>query len=62
MVKTRLRGNRIRGVNADAGGRPDGNFHPKASIMTTLPDGGPDGGSTGAMSSATSFLNAMSFV
>jgi glutaminase len=27
---------RFHGVIADAGGRPDGNFHPKTSVMTTL--------------------------
>jgi hypothetical protein len=27
---------RVRGVNADASGRPDGNFHPKMSFMTSL--------------------------
>jgi hypothetical protein len=27
----------IRGVNADAGERPDSNFHPKTSIITSLP-------------------------
>jgi hypothetical protein len=26
----------VRRVNADAGGRPDGNFHPKTSVMTSL--------------------------
>jgi hypothetical protein len=28
--------NRVRGVNADAGRRPDGNFPPKSSFMTSL--------------------------
>jgi hypothetical protein len=27
---------RVRGVIADAGGRLDGDFHPKMSVMTTL--------------------------
>jgi hypothetical protein len=26
----------VRGVNVDSGGRPDGNFHPKTSVMTSL--------------------------
>jgi hypothetical protein len=26
----------VREVNADAGGRPDGNFHPKTFVMTSL--------------------------
>jgi hypothetical protein len=25
-------------INADAGGRPDGHFHPKTSVMTSLAD------------------------
>jgi hypothetical protein len=27
---------RIRRINTDAGGRPEGNFHPKTSVMTSL--------------------------
>jgi hypothetical protein len=26
----------VHGVNVDAGGRPDGNFHPKTSVMTSM--------------------------
>jgi hypothetical protein len=36
VVSARTDFYRVRGVNADAGGRPDGNFHPKTSVMTSL--------------------------
>jgi hypothetical protein len=36
FYRVRGREKPIRGVNADAGGRPDGNFNPKTSVMTTL--------------------------
>jgi hypothetical protein len=26
----------VRGINADAGGHPNGNFHPESSFMTSV--------------------------